>query len=267
MSYSTTEAATDMGGDYGITISIRAVDAAGDEIPPTWQEFACRWEDKRSTYLKVSDDEASEVIAVSDAKVICEAQIEAEALVRPVVGGVPGIVYEVKAVKSTPGLWGSGGVPCSLSGAWASDPNPDPTNRRQVGEDDRRGLPGVAEGGRDRRPKEHPGDGLRPLPFHRGPFYESGDAQLEEIGKLVGIGVKFDLRNPETAAWIMKYGAAEVKYIDETAKATIRDIVLRGQTEGLTPTAQAKLIKDHIGLLPRQLRALRPSRRGLVGDE
>jgi hypothetical protein len=102
-----TEVTTDMGGDYGITISIRAVDAAGDEIPPTWQEFACRWEDKRSTYLKVSDDEASEVIAVSDAKVICEAQIEAEALVRPVVGGVPGIVYEVKVVKSTPGLSGS----------------------------------------------------------------------------------------------------------------------------------------------------------------
>ena len=113
--------------------------------------------------------------------------------------------------------------------------------------------------------KNIPATAFDPSPFIEAAFYESGDAQLEEIGKLVGIGVKFDLRNPETAAWIMKYGAAEVKYIDETAKATIRDIVLRGQTEGLTPTAQAKLIKDHIGLLPRQLRALETFEEGLVG--
>jgi hypothetical protein len=106
-----------------------------------------------------------------------------------------------------------------------------------------------------------------PTPFIEAAFYEGGEAQLEEIGKLLGVGVKFDLRNPEAEAWITEYGAAEVKYIDETARATIRQIVLRGQTEGLTPVAQAKLIEDHIGLHPRQLNALQSFEEGLVDLE
>jgi len=115
--------------------------------------------------------------------------------------------------------------------------------------------------------KNIPATKFDPSPFIEAAFLEGGEAQLEEIGKLVGIGVKFDLLNPETLAWLEKYCGDEIQYIDETTRATIKQIVIRGQTEGLTPKAQAKLIKDHIGLHPRQLRALETFEEGLEGME
>ena len=75
---------------------------------------------------------------------------------------------------------------------------------------------------------------------------------LEEYG----LGVKFDLRNPLTEAWIKKYSAQEIKYIDDSSKKAIRDIILRGQEEGLTSQEQARLIRQHIGLDPRRSKAL-----------
>jgi hypothetical protein len=94
-----TEVTTDMGDDAGITISIRPVDSDGDEYPPFWQEFDCRWEDKQSSYLKVSDDETGQLIAVSDAKVICTEKIGYGKVVQQIIDGLPDIGYEVVKVK------------------------------------------------------------------------------------------------------------------------------------------------------------------------
>lgn len=89
-----------------------------------------------------------------------------------------------------------------------------------------------------------------PTPLIEAAYYAGGEDQLVKLGRILGIGVKFDLRSPEAEAWIKQYGAQQIKYIDSTTRATIRQIILRGQQEGLTIAEQSKLIKKYIGLLP-----------------
>ena len=87
-------------------------------------------------------------------------------------------------------------------------------------------------------------------------FYEAGAAQLEDIGKLIGTGVKFDLKSKEAIAWCEKYGASRVKDVNAATRAAIREITRRGLSEGLSPAEQAKAIKQIVGLNPRQILTL-----------
>jgi hypothetical protein len=87
-------------------------------------------------------------------------------------------------------------------------------------------------------------------------FYDAGEGQLEEIGKLVGMGVKFDLRSPEAEAWIQKYATDQIKYLNSTQLQNIRQIKLRAFQEGLTIQEQRALIKENIGLLPQHVVAV-----------
>jgi SPP1 gp7 family putative phage head morphogenesis protein len=97
---------------------------------------------------------------------------------------------------------------------------------------------------------------FNPTPFIEGAFYEGGAAQLNEMGKLVGVGVKFDLKSPEAIAWCAEYGAKEVKYINAGTRQAIRQITLKGLRGGLSPSEQSKEIKKIIGLLPQHVIAV-----------
>jgi hypothetical protein len=95
-------------------------------------------------------------------------------------------------------------------------------------------------------------------------FYAAGKAQLTDIGKLIGAGVKFDLRSKEAEAWIKKFSAKEVKYINSANKAAIRQIKLRAFQEGLTIQQQRAMIKEYIGLLPNHVIAVGNYKDGLI---
>lgn len=95
-------------------------------------------------------------------------------------------------------------------------------------------------------------------------FYEAGEAQLADIGKLIGMSVKFDLRSPDAEAWIEKYSAKQIKYISSGQKDAIKRIKLIAFQDGLTIQQQRTLIKEHIGLLPNHITAVRTYRDGLI---
>jgi hypothetical protein len=85
---------------------------------------------------------------------------------------------------------------------------------------------------------------------------KAGDLTAGEIRELPGIeGVldhSFNMKDPRVQKWIRAHGADLVKDITATQKDAIRDILARAWDEGLHPYDQAKLIRDHIGLLPWQ---------------
>ena len=95
-------------------------------------------------------------------------------------------------------------------------------------------------------------------------FYEAGEAELGILSKLIGSGVKFDLRRPEAEAWIKKYSAKEIKYISAQNKLAIRQIKLRAFEDGLTIQQQRAMIKQYIGLLPNHVIAVGNYKDGLL---
>lgn len=97
-------------------------------------------------------------------------------------------------------------------------------------------------------------------------FYEAGGAQLEDLGKLLGMGVKFDLRSPEAEAWVKKYSSEQIKYISQANKAAIRQIKLKSFQEGLSIGEQRQLIKQYIGLLPQHVVAVGTYQDGLIAS-
>jgi len=103
-----------------------------------------------------------------------------------------------------------------------------------------------------------------PTPLIEGAFYEAGAAQIGEIGKLIGMGVKFDLRSIEAEAWIKKYSAEQIKYISKTNQLAIRQIKLRAFQEGLSIGEQRQLIKQFVGLLPQHVIAVGNYQDGLM---
>jgi hypothetical protein len=103
-----------------------------------------------------------------------------------------------------------------------------------------------------------------PTPLIESAFYEGGEAQLGELGKILGTGIKFDITSPEAIAWIKEYGANQITLINDTTKATIRDITRRGLEEGLSPQEQSKLIRQHIGILPQHAKAAENYRKALL---
>jgi hypothetical protein len=95
-----------------------------------------------------------------------------------------------------------------------------------------------------------------PTPLIEGAFYEAGAAQIGELGKLLGMGVKFDLRSPEAEKWIAKYSGEQIKYIAKVNQLAIRQIKLRSFQEGLSIGEQRQLIKQFVGLLPQHVIAV-----------
>lgn len=85
-------------------LRIVAVDEGGAEITSTsWENFACRWEEKSSHYF-----DSAGVLTLSDAKVmISSSQITNGDHIRLVTGGIPGDDHEIKKMRPATGLPGS----------------------------------------------------------------------------------------------------------------------------------------------------------------
>lgn len=105
-----------------------------------------------------------------------------------------------------------------------------------------------------------------PAPLIEAAMLEAGEAQLGELGKLLGTGIKFDLKSPEAIKWAEKYAAEQVKYIDAGTRAGIRQVTLRGLQEGLSPGEQSKAIRSMVGLLPRHVVAVQSYRENLLAS-
>jgi hypothetical protein len=103
-------------------------------------------------------------------------------------------------------------------------------------------------------------------PLLKEAFYESGEAQQEDIGRILKTNASFNMRLPDAEKWIEKRAADRIKYINDAKKQTIRDIVLRGFQEGLTSQEQSKLIREHIGLLPAHSKAVDNYRKNLLSS-
>lgn len=73
----------------------------------------------------------------------------------------------------------------------------------------------------------------------------SGKITAEEISKVAS---KYDFVDPRAVDWARQYAAEDVTRIDESSREAIRQVIVRGQVEGLTPFEQSKLIRAHIGL-------------------
>ena len=95
-------------------------------------------------------------------------------------------------------------------------------------------------------------------------FYEAGDAQLDVLSEEFGVGYRFDLRSAEAEAWISEYSGQQIKYISATNRAAIQQIKLIAFQEGMTIPEQRRLIKQHIGLLPQHVVAVKRYETGLM---
>ena len=62
--------------------------------------------------------------------------------------------------------------------------------------------------------------------------------------------------NPEAVAFLERYALDQVTGLTDDLVPAIRDILLRGQREGLSVDRQARLIRDVIGLTPRMAAAV-----------
>lgn len=105
----------------------------------------------------------------------------------------------------------------------------------------------------DKKPKDWGVFNLEP--YIRGAVLDGLGIAADQIGQM-GIGIAFNLRNPLTEAWIKQYSAQEIKYISDSSKDAIKQIILRGQEEGITSQEQARMIREHIGLDTRRSTAL-----------
>jgi len=100
-------------------------------------------------------------------------------------------------------------------------------------------------------------------PFIDGALTDSTKATEKHINKQLGLGFSFNLRSPEAEAWIEAHAAEAIQNIDNASKLAIQRIILKGFAEGITSQKQAQMIREHIGLNPRQSMALENFRKGL----
>ncbi len=79
------------------------------------------------------------------------------------------------------------------------------------------------------------------------------------------IGISFDQTNPAAVAWVKEHVAEliDLNIIPES-QAAIRAIILRSFEEGIAPMDAARLIREHIGILPRHAEAVEKYRQELL---
>lgn len=68
----------------------------------------------------------------------------------------------------------------------------------------------------------------------------------------VSLGLSFGLVNPRAVRWAEDHAARLVTGIDAETRIGIRQVVVRGQTEGIGVARQARMIRDSVGLTRRQ---------------
>jgi hypothetical protein len=105
-------------------------------------------------------------------------------------------------------------------------------------------------------------------------FQDASGITKDYIGDVLGkgTGLKFDLTDPNAIKWLEEFGAAEIKYISDSQRQALKDIVLQGYQKGITYQQQARQIKQIIGLDLRRAEAVsnlreRLKKRGKLSDE
>lgn len=77
------------------------------------------------------------------------------------------------------------------------------------------------------------------------------------------LGYTFDLSNPEAIRSAQKQAGDLIREVTVETRLAVRDIIVRGQRDGVTVVEQAQLIRQHVGLTRRQATAVYNFRRGL----
>lgn len=120
-------------------------------------------------------------------------------------------------------------------------------------------------------PPEQIGDtvswqGYNPQEVLEETFWDTSKITAAYIGDVVSSGSKIDfkLTDPNAVKWLKEFGADEVKYISDSQRSAIKDIVTRGYQDGITYQQQARQIKQIIGLDPRRAEAVENLRQRLM---
>ena len=101
-----TEITTDIGEEELNCRVVAADPTTEEELPGEWVEFPCRWEAKRSTYLKVVEGEYSQQIMQAEGRLFCIEPLEFGAQIKLVINGEDSPIYEVVKVDPKTGLDG-----------------------------------------------------------------------------------------------------------------------------------------------------------------
>jgi len=109
--------------------------------------------------------------------------------------------------------------------------------------------------------------GYDPMPALEADVFPAASALVADyITDVVSAGSSFSLNltDPNALKWLKEWGAEEVKYISDSQKQAIKDIVLRGYRDGITYKQQAREIKQLIGLDPGRAEAVQNMRDRLL---
>ena len=72
-----------------------------------------------------------------------------------------------------------------------------------------------------------------------------------------GIDIAFDTTNPAAVSWVQQHAAELVtQNISPTTREAIRTLMEESFVQGITPAQTARMIRDHIGILPRHVNAV-----------
>jgi len=85
---------------------------------------------------------------------------------------------------------------------------------------------------------------------------EAGKLAARALGRKLKITARFDLLNPRAVQFIREHTGELITQISEESRQAIRSIVRRAFEEGKPPAAQARKIRQYIGLTERQMHAV-----------
>lgn len=96
---------------------------------------------------------------------------------------------------------------------------------------------------------------------------QAGRAATQPLASTHGVTMLFDVTNPRAQQWAATRTATLVKEVlagDTGVRETLRGVIERAFTEGIPPRELARTIRTHVGLLPRDARAVLNYRHGLI---
>jgi len=87
-------------------------------------------------------------------------------------------------------------------------------------------------------------------------FLEGGQATANRLGRQIGVNMAFDITNQAAVDLIDREIGNLITRVDDATRAGVRDIVRNAFVSGGHPRTQARAIRDMVGLLPTQVRAI-----------
>lgn len=96
---------------------------------------------------------------------------------------------------------------------------------------------------------------------------QAGQAATKPLAATHGVTMGFDVMNPRAQEWAATRTATLIKEViagDTGLRDTMRGVIERAFTEGIPPRELARTIRQHVGLLPRDARAVSNYRHGLI---